>query len=173
MKTKHTFHSTLIYLIVRWPRSIFFGKYLKTYTLEQTIFSKLWEYSQEKSVPFSNLFACATDGAPSMVGTYTDFTILLNEHVPCILTVHCVLQHHNLVANNIIPHLHKSLDLAIESINKIKANTLNYLLFRQLHSENYGTFERLLLHTEVRSLSREETAHLDFVNTLPQLLSFL
>ncbi|XP_070408073.1 zinc finger BED domain-containing protein 5-like [Nothobranchius furzeri] len=131
-----------------------FGKYLITDTRGQTIFSALEEYFQEKSIPFSNLLACATDGAPAMVGRYRGFIALLKERAPDILTVHCILHRHNLVAKNISPQLHKSLDFAVKSINKIKAHALNDRLFRQLCSENDEMFERLLLHTEVRWLSR-------------------
>uniref|UniRef100_A0A8C6KAH0 DUF4371 domain-containing protein n=1 Tax=Nothobranchius furzeri TaxID=105023 RepID=A0A8C6KAH0_NOTFU len=131
-----------------------FGKYLITDTRGQTIFSALEEYFQEKSIPFSNLLACATDGAPAMVGRYRGFIALLKERAPDILTVHCILHRHNLVAKNISPQLHKSLDFAVKSINKIKAHAVNDRLFRQLCSENDEMFERLLLHMEVRWLSR-------------------
>lgn len=40
-----------------------------------------------------------------------------------------------------------------KAVNKIKAKSLNDRLFRQLCHENDEDFERLVLHTEVRSLS--------------------
>ncbi|KAL0197551.1 hypothetical protein M9458_006091, partial [Cirrhinus mrigala] len=93
-------------------------------------------------------------GAPSMVGRFRGFTALLKEEVPHVLTVHCVLHRHNLVAKCISPVLHESLNIAVKAINKIKAHALNDRLFRQLCQENEETFERLLLHTEVRWLSK-------------------
>ncbi|CAM4541503.1 unnamed protein product [Leuciscus chuanchicus] len=56
-----------------------FSKYLETDTKGQTIFNTLSAYLQEKSIPISNILACATDGAPSMVGRYRGFTPLLKE----------------------------------------------------------------------------------------------
>lgn len=62
--------TTLIMAYVRYlsacgeAEEFLFGKYLTTDTRGQTIFSALEEYFQEKSITFSNLLACATDGAP-------------------------------------------------------------------------------------------------------------
>lgn len=47
-----------------------FSKYLETDTKGQTIFNTLSAYLQEKSIPISNILACATDGAPAMVCRY-------------------------------------------------------------------------------------------------------
>ncbi|XP_071771056.1 zinc finger BED domain-containing protein 5-like [Centroberyx gerrardi] len=126
-----------------------FSKYLETDTKGQTIFNALYTYLQEKSIPITNILACATDGTPSMVGRYRGFTALLKEQVPHILTVHCVLHRHNLVAKSKSPPLHESLNVAVKAINKIKAHALNDRLFRQLCQENDETFERLLLHTDL------------------------
>ncbi|XDV20634.1 hypothetical protein PO909_025934 [Leuciscus waleckii] len=63
-----------------------FSKYLETDTKGQTIFNTLSAYLQEKSIPISNILACATDGAPSMVGRYRGFTPLLKEKVSEALT---------------------------------------------------------------------------------------
>ncbi|KAM3833924.1 zinc finger BED domain-containing protein 5-like [Diretmus argenteus] len=131
-----------------------FSKYLEKDTKGQTIFNTLYAYLQEKSIPITNILACATDGAPSMVGRYRGFTALLKEQVPHILTVHCVLHRHNLVAKSKSTPLHESLNVAVKAINKIKAHALNDRLFRQLCQENDETLERLLLHTEVRWLSK-------------------
>ncbi|XP_073689566.1 zinc finger BED domain-containing protein 5-like [Garra rufa] len=131
-----------------------FSKYLETDTKGLTIFNALSAYLQEKSIPITNILSCATDGAPSMVGRYRGFTALLKERVPHVITVHCVLHRHNLLAKCISPVLHESLNIAVKAINKIKAHALNNRLFRQLCQENEETFERLLLHTDVRWLSK-------------------
>ncbi|KAL0161518.1 hypothetical protein M9458_045243, partial [Cirrhinus mrigala] len=131
-----------------------FSKYLETDTKGLTIFNALSAHLQEKSIPITNILPCATDGTGGMVGRYRGFTALLKEQVPHVLTVHCVLHRHNLVAKCISPVLHESLNIAVKAINKIKAHALNDRLFRQLCQENEETFERLLLHTEVHWLSK-------------------
>ena len=68
--------------------------------------------------------------------TIHGYATLLKKEVPHVLTVHCVLYRHNLVAKNISDSIHQSLDVAVKSINKIKAHALNDWLFRQLCGEN-------------------------------------
>uniref|UniRef100_A0A3B5LGI9 HAT C-terminal dimerisation domain-containing protein n=1 Tax=Xiphophorus couchianus TaxID=32473 RepID=A0A3B5LGI9_9TELE len=131
-----------------------FSKYLKTDTKGQTIFNALYGYLQEKSIPITNILACATDDAPSMVGRYHSFTALLKEQVLKVRTVLCILHHHNLVAKCNSPPLNESLNIAVKAVNKIKAHALNDRLFRLLCQENDEIFERRLLLTNVRWLSR-------------------
>ena len=46
------------------------------------------------------------------------------------------------------------MNTVITAVNKIKAHSLNSRLFRQLCIDNDEEFERLLLHTEIRWLSK-------------------
>ena len=50
--------------------------------------------------------------------------------------------------------LHSSLTVLITAVNKIKDNSLNDRLFRELCKENDEEFQRLIFHTEVRWLSK-------------------
>ncbi|GFW69321.1 protein FAM200A [Trichonephila clavipes] len=59
-----------------------------------------------------------------------------------------------LVAKDMVEELHNILQDAVSSINYIKCNSLNCRLFSILCNEMGSTYERLLLHTEVRWLSR-------------------
>ena len=58
------------------------------------------------------------------------------------------------MAKNLSEKLHESLSTVIIAVNKIKANALNSRLFHQLCIENDVDFQCLLLHTEVRWLSK-------------------
>lgn len=117
-----------------------FGQYLTTDTRGQTIFTALTEFLQERAIPMENIIACATDRAPAMVGRYRGFATLLKQQVPHVLTMHCVLHRHNLVAKNISDSLHQSLNVAVKSINKIKSHALNDRLFRQLVGKMMNLF---------------------------------
>ena len=92
-----------------------------------------------------NIIACAIYGAAAMVGKYRGFTAK-----PHVMTIHYVEHRQHLVAKNIIEPLNNAMAIAINYVNKIKAHLLNFRLFKQLCS----VFERLLLHTEVRWLSK-------------------
>ena len=98
-------------------------------TKGQTIFQALSDYLQNKSIPFTNIIACATDGAPAMVGRYRGFFSLLREKKPNLFTVHCVLHRQHLVAKRLNPRLKESLGIAVKAINYVKANAKNDRLF--------------------------------------------
>ena len=133
---------------------LLFCKCLETDTKGLTIFQTLSDYLRNKSIPLTNIIACATDGAPAMVGRYRGFASLLKEKIPNLFTVHCVLHRQHLVAKRLSPRLQECLGVAIKAVNKIKANAKNDRLFRQLCEVNDEEFEHLLLHTEVRWLSK-------------------
>lgn len=60
-----------------------------------------------------------------------------------------------MAAKNLSCRLHQSLQFVINAVNKIRSNSLNFRLFAQLCEENDEHFHRLLLHTEVRCLSKD------------------
>ena len=68
-----------------------------------------------------------------------------------------MLHRQHLVAKRLSPRLKESLGIAVKAINYVKANSKNDRLFRQLCKENDEEYERLLLHTEVRWLSKGES----------------
>ncbi|KRZ88153.1 Zinc finger BED domain-containing protein 5 [Trichinella sp. T8] len=130
-----------------------FANYLKGDAKSETIFRCLEHYLKEHHVPFGNITAVATDGAPSMVGRYRGFANLLKETVPDVRAVHCVLHRHHLVAKNLSGELHAALKVCSKAVNKIKGQTTNSGLFAILCEKNNETFNQLLFHTEVRWLS--------------------
>ena len=65
-----------------------------------------------------------------------------------------MIHRHHLVAKQLNPVLHQSLMIAVSVINKIKMCGKNDRLFQQLCSEDGEQFQRLLMHTEVRWLSK-------------------
>ena len=64
---------------------LLFCKCLKTDTKSKTIFHTLSDYLQNKSIPFTNITARATDGAPAMGDRYREFSSLRkkNKSVYC------------------------------------------------------------------------------------------
>ncbi|XP_003369530.1 putative zinc finger protein [Trichinella spiralis] len=86
-----------------------FANYLKGDAKGETIFRSLEDYLKEHNVPFRNITAVATDGAPAMVGRYGGFATLLKETVPDVRAVHCMLHRHHLVAKNLSGELHAAL----------------------------------------------------------------
>ena len=71
--------------------------WFKSYYLQDTdtkggsVFYVVEKKFKEKDILLSNILACATDGAPSMIGHHCDFISVMKKAVPGVLTVHCVI----------------------------------------------------------------------------------
>ncbi|CAH1997428.1 unnamed protein product [Acanthoscelides obtectus] len=133
---------------------LLFARTLITDTKGESIFHVLKDYFIEKAIPLSNIISVATDGAPAMVGRYRGFISYLKQNVSGVLAIHCVIHRQHLVAKNLSVRLHETLHLVIDAVNRIRSNALNTRLFEQLCEENDEHFHQLLLHTEVRWLSK-------------------
>jgi len=135
-------------------QELLFAKFLQTDTKGESIFHALYEFFKEKEIPLSNILSVATDGAPAMVRRYRGFLAYLKKEVPNALTIHCIIHRQHLVAKNLSSRLHNSLQYVIKAINTIRSKSLNDRLFKQLCIENDEEYNRLLLYTEIRWLSR-------------------
>ncbi|KAL0859501.1 hypothetical protein ABMA27_010658 [Loxostege sticticalis] len=133
---------------------LLFARTLETDTKGESIFNVLSNFFTEKSIPFANIISVATDGAPAMVGRYRGFISHLKRIISGLTAIHCVIHRQHLVAKNLSDRLNQSLHFVIKTVNKIKSSALNTRLFAQLCAENDEDFQRLLLHTEVRWLSK-------------------
>ena len=100
------------------------------------------------------MIACAIDGAPALAERLKEFLAFLKKPVPNILTMRCVIHRQNFVAKNLSDRLNKSFKIVISCVNKINSNSLNSKIFKLLRKTNDEDFDRLLLHTEVRWLSK-------------------
>lgn len=80
---------------------------------------------------------------------------------------------HHFVAKKLSGELHDAVQVCIGSINKIKAHPLDSQLFAVLCEKNDETLNQLLLHTEVRWLSRGDSLQrlVDFYNSAVQFLT--
>ena len=118
-----------------------FCKSLKTGTKGQTMFAVLKAYFEKNCIPFSNMIACATDGAPSMTGHQAGLVSHMKKEAPGLFAIHCVIHRQHLVAKRLSERLSSSLAVIISAINKIKARALNTKLFRQLCGDNGEEYE--------------------------------
>ena len=132
---------------------LLFSESLTADTKASTIFKKVEKVFKDKQIPMSNVIACATDGAPAMIGRHRGFIQHMKTASPGILAIHCIIHRQHLVAKHLSAELHESLQVFIKAVNKIKTSS-NDCLFRKLCQEKDEEFQRLLLHTEVRWLSK-------------------
>lgn len=149
-----------------------FAKPLVTDTKGSSIFHVVESFLNEKNIPLANIIACATDGAPSMIGRQRGFIAHLKAASPGLFAIHCIIHRQHLVAKHLNPGLHTSLQIVIKAVNRIKARSLNDRLFRKLCGDNDEHFERLLFHTEVRWLSKGNCLRrfMELFNTVVEFL---
>ena len=131
-----------------------FALSLPTDTRSTSIFQAVQKYYDEHNIPMRNIIQCSTDGAAAMTRKYRGFIAMMKREIPGLIAIHCVIHRQHLVARNLSAELHAVMDTVIKCVNKIKARSLNDRLFRALCHENKEDFERLLLHTDVRWLSK-------------------
>ncbi|XP_038669045.1 SCAN domain-containing protein 3-like [Scyliorhinus canicula] len=136
-----------------FAEEMLFCKSLETTTIATDIYNKLKHYLDVNNIPMENITSCAADGAPVMMGKKNGCLKLMKDENPEMLLVHCVIHRENLVSKNISPVLNEVLKSVIKSINAIKANA-KCELFKQFCEDNNADHVRLLLHTEVRWLSK-------------------
>ena len=115
---------------------LLFAKSLVTDTKGESIFEVVQSFFEHHKIPLSNIIACSTDGAPSMIGCYRGFIALLKKAVPNVFSIHCVIHRQHLVAKKLSDQLNSSLQVVITAINSIKTRALKDRLFRQLCHEN-------------------------------------
>nr|XP_042900694.1 zinc finger MYM-type protein 6-like [Parasteatoda tepidariorum] len=129
-------------------------KSLEGKTTGEKIFEVINEYFETKSLTWANCVAVCTDGAAALTGSNKGLRGLIQKVEPHMVFNRCMIHRQALVAKDMDEELHNVLQDAVSSINYIKCNSHNSRLFSILCNEMGSTYERLLLHTEVRWLSR-------------------
>ena len=127
---------------------------LKSRTTAKDIFEKVSIFFEEHDLDWQNLCGVCTDGAPAMLGHKSGFQTLVKSRSPNMIGSHCMLHRHALIMKNIPELLKNVLNDVIKTINTIKASALNSRLFTLLCEENDSDFKTLLLHSQVRWLSK-------------------
>ena len=149
-----------------------FAKLLETDTNGLSIFEARKSWFDENQIPFGNLVSCETDGAPSTLGKQNGFIAYIKKLCPSILAVYCVVHRHYLVAKKISSDLHESLRVVIQTVNKIKSHRKYDRLFRKFCIDTEQEHVRLILHTEVRWLSKGNCLA-KFVKLFDTIINFL
>jgi len=127
---------------------------LSTTTTGEDIYSSLDNFFIENNIQWTNCVGVTTDGAASMTDKHVGVVRRIKEVAPDAEWTHCMLHRKKLVSKKMSTDLNKVLSESVKIINFIKSSALNSRLFYKLCDENEQNFKSLLLHSEVRWLSR-------------------
>ncbi|KAM4592385.1 SCAN domain-containing protein 3-like [Odontesthes bonariensis] len=144
---------------------------LPTKTTGEQIFKALDEYMSGKLSWLECVGVC-TDGAAAMTGRISGFITRVKERAPHCEATHCVIHREALACKRLSPELNQVMKDVVVIINYVKTRALNTRMFEQLCDSMDEDHKRLLLHAEVRWLSRGKALNRVFELRQP-LLVFL
>ncbi|GBM09810.1 Zinc finger BED domain-containing protein 5 [Araneus ventricosus] len=120
----------------------------------EDIFNAIQNYFCENEIDWSNCCGVCTDGGKSMSGCYKGLRGRIKIVAPHVTWDHCCIHRQSLAAKPLPDSLKEVLNQSVKVVHFIKANSTNSQLFKSLRGDMGSLHTTLLLHTEVRCLSR-------------------
>lgn len=138
----------------RIEEEMLFCKCLPSTTMGEEIFKCLDGFILDNEIEWSKCVALTTDGARAMSGIYSGLIAKVRAVAPSVQWTHCSLHREALVLKGLAESLKKILNDAVKIVNFIKSRPKNSRLFAVLCDEMGSEHKTLLLHCEIRWLSR-------------------
>lgn len=145
---------------------------MKGQTRGEDIYNTFRTYAKSINMPLHKLSAITTDGAPAMVGKNKGFIALCkkDESFSNFMSYHCII-HQEALCCKILPFEHV-MKIVTKIINSIRAAPLQHRLFKALLEDTEDKEHDLILHTEVRWLSKGKVLT-RFVNLIEEIKTFI
>ncbi|XP_076738349.1 general transcription factor II-I repeat domain-containing protein 2B-like [Maylandia zebra] len=145
---------------------------LKTTTKGVDIYNAVKEFFAKKKVPLEKLVSVTTDGAPAMIGRHTGFIAHCkgDTEFPNFMHYHCII-HQQALCAKVIGFEHVMTPV-VKIINSIRSRAKQHRTFKVLLEELSAEYGDLLLHTEIRWLSRGRIL-LRFLSLLGEIKEFM
>ncbi|XP_071054686.1 zinc finger BED domain-containing protein 5-like [Onthophagus taurus] len=122
-------------------------------TTGKEIFDCVDNFFKNSNLSWNFCTGICTDGAPAMVGNEKGFWTYAKQKNADIITTH-IIHREALVAKTLPTELISVLEDVIKIVNYIKSRPLKSRLFKELCDSMEANYNCLLLHSEVRWLSR-------------------
>ncbi|GFW83814.1 general transcription factor II-I repeat domain-containing protein 2 [Trichonephila clavipes] len=141
-------------------------------TQGKDVFSLFKKFAIENKLPLQKLSSITTDGARAMTGKENGFIGLFRKDplLTKFIAYHCLIHQEMLFAKTI--NFNHIMSIVTKIINSIKAKATQHRLFKLFFENENTEFKDLLLHTEVRWLTRGKVLEC-FLNLLPQVKEFV
>ena len=118
------------------------------------MFKIVKDFFEKHALDWKQLDGICTDGAPTMIGCRSGFKGLVTSVAPHESFTHCVIHRFALAMKTLPSGLQEVLQDVVKIVNHISANATTSRLFAAFCEEVGSDFKVILLHTEVRCLSR-------------------
>lgn len=124
-------------------------------TTSEEIFFKIDGKIKEMELEWTSVIGVCTDGAPAMRGEKSGLVKRIADVAHTDFeSSHCILHREALVAKDMPRELNDTLTSAVKMINNMKMKPLQARIFAKICFEENSEHKTLLLHTEIRWLSR-------------------
>ncbi|XP_003738604.1 SCAN domain-containing protein 3-like [Galendromus occidentalis] len=124
-------------------------------TTSSACFEALGSYFSEHGIDWKKCVGICTDGAANMVGRKTGLVARVKQVAhPELISSHCLIHREQLVAKPMSRELHEVMTTVVSIINHVRHKAMCSRLFKSLCEEMGSEYESLLLHADVRWLSR-------------------
>ncbi|XP_023243760.1 general transcription factor II-I repeat domain-containing protein 2-like [Centruroides sculpturatus] len=140
-------------------------------TRGKDIYKVIKNYIKEINLPLQNLVSITTDGAPAMIGSGVVFITLCKNDAEFsnFVHYHCII-HQQALCTKVLHYEHVM--KVVKIVNSIRARPLQSRLFKILTDELDAEYGTLMLHSEVRWLSKGKVLQ-RFVDLLPEIKLFV
>nr|XP_012597542.1 SCAN domain-containing protein 3 isoform X2 [Microcebus murinus] len=133
----------------------FFSASLPTNTTSSELYEAVKNYIVNKcGLEFKFCVGVCSDGAASMTGKHSEVVTQIKELAPECKTTHCFIHRESLAMKKISVELNSVLTDIVKIVNYVKSNALNSRLFSLLCDNMEADHKQLLMHAEIRWLSR-------------------
>ncbi|XP_063730588.1 general transcription factor II-I repeat domain-containing protein 2A-like [Eleginops maclovinus] len=145
---------------------------LKTSTRGVDIYNAVKEFFNNRNIPLEKLVSITTDGAPAMTGRHAGFIALCKSDpaFPKFVQYHCII-HQQALCAKVIGFEHVMTPV-VRIINSIRSKAKQHRSFKVMLAELSAEYGDLLLHTDIRWLSRGRIL-LRFLSLLREIKDFM